>query len=342
MHVNDIATTYMKMKWAELNSGLRVKPQSRWTEDLVVTLELAELQCHLELCELLTLELSNHAPIPDRSNAAGAVLGRSQFKSRTQISNLLFWDKDLNHVVKSRIRIFFEISNLLKTNFKLSRKRQCHTQFWYRFMTTTKTHILASSLLISSHFCSSCSKRNHMLNKYILVTLIRHCVWKFRNQVKLARLESFSNRIAKFLNRIANRIEYLRRKWNSANGSNRDLNPNRDSGLPITAPALTPTERTSCMKLVCVATELVLTDDSSASAVLGLRGVGVTGSEFCDSAPAAGDWDEGIVMLSATSLAARSTSLASHSTSDDHLHRDICIVNEQRKGFHATFVFFLD
>jgi len=49
----------------------------------------------------------------------------------------------------------------------------------------------------------------------------------------------FSNRIAKFLNRIANwiapvQIEYLRHKSNRQNGSNRDLNPNCDWVLPIT------------------------------------------------------------------------------------------------------------
>ena len=49
----------------------------------------------------------------------------------------------------------------------------------------------------------------------------------------------FSNRIAKFSNQIANRIaifqiKFFHLKSNHQNGSNRDLNPNRDCYLPIT------------------------------------------------------------------------------------------------------------
>jgi len=45
-------------------------------------------------------------------------MGKSQIKSHTRILSLR--DKDLNHVVKSQIIIFFEISNLTKANIKSS------------------------------------------------------------------------------------------------------------------------------------------------------------------------------------------------------------------------------
>ena len=53
-------------------------------------------------------------------------------------------------------------------------------------------------------------------------------------------LSIFSNRIAKFSNQIPNRIAVFQiksfsLKSNQQNGSNRDLNPNRDWDLPITA-----------------------------------------------------------------------------------------------------------
>jgi len=68
----------------------------------------------------------------------------------------------------------------------------------------------------------------------------------------LTRFNYFSNRIAKFSNQIANRISVFQiksfhLKSNHQNGSNCDLNPNRDWDLPITVIIIIITMITVCI-----------------------------------------------------------------------------------------------
>ena len=116
----------------------------------------------------------------------------------------IFWDKDLNHVLKSQVPLFFQNSTLLKANLKSNHKSsttmpcpilisiyckiitfQLHFDsvynlpkhwFWYSY------RYFWHHIQYHSHiFALPCSKRKHTVNKYIHVTIIWHWVCKFTN-----------------------------------------------------------------------------------------------------------------------------------------------------------------